>query len=187
MSSLALLAEKKRRIERERSGPAWGPVDPIAAHVRNLLAAGWTRVEIAKYSGINRRTLYAILDGDRRFVNRHTAASLLAVQAEDAPRRIPATGTMRRIQGLSAIGWTGTQIARDAGLGTQFLRDVVSGRYQRIPRDKADAVKRVCRARYLMPGPSKTARTVAARNGWVPVTAWDDIDDPTEKPEGVAT
>ena len=183
MSNLALLAEKKHRIQRERLGPSRQPIGPLAEHLRQLLAAGWTRLEIAEQSGVNRRTLYGVLTGRLSFVNRHTATAILAVRPEELPTRILPTGTMRRLQGLSAVGWTIRQTAHDTGLHEQFLRDVLGGRYRRISRPQADAVKRVCRARYLTPGPSRTARTVAAKRGWVPVTAWEDIDDPACRPD----
>lgn len=177
MSTLALMAEKRRRIKRERLGPAYEPREAAAAHLRHLLDSGWTRVEIAEQASVARRTVYRILN--RPFdVHRDIAKGILALDPKQLPGRILPTGSMRRVQGLSSIGWEQAQIALLTGLHVQFLQDLVAGRYRRIPPEKAAAIERVCRDRFLMPGPSDTARRTAAKHGWVPVTAWEDIDDP---------
>jgi hypothetical protein len=186
-TSLELLAEKKHRIARERLGPSFRPSAPIAAHIRRLLAGGWTQVDIAAHVDINRRTLHGVLKGERKFVIRHTEAVILALDPDNPPGRVLPTGSARRVQGLAAIGWPLTQTAQDSGLHVQFLRDLVSARYRRIPREHAAAIERVCRRRFLTPGPSTTARTVAAKRGWVPVTAWADIDDPACVPDADAS
>ncbi|WP_318202918.1 hypothetical protein [Streptomyces sp. SCL15-4] len=183
MTTALRLAEKKARIQRERLGPASQPAQPIADHIRMLLAAGWTRLEIADHACLNRRTLHIILTGTQQRVHRHTAEAVLAVQP-DAPRdRVFPVGSARRVQGLAAIGWTVRQTAQATGVPEQFLRDLLGGRYRRISKERAAAITRVCRARYLIPGPSAVARRVAARNGWAPVTAWEDIDDPACEPD----
>lgn len=183
MNRLANLAEKKRRVERERQGRAFQPTGPAVAHLQLLFQNGWTQVEIADRANLGRRTLHGLLKGERPRMNRYTAAAILDLPPAEPPGRVAPTGSVRRVQGLAAIGWPLTQQAPDAGLHVQFLRDLVAGRYRRIPRQHAVAIERLCRLRFLTPGPSKTARTVAARHGWVPVTAWEDIDDPACRPE----
>jgi len=183
MNTVARRAAKRHRIARERLGVATVPSAPVAARLRLLLDAGWTQVDIAQTSCINRRTLHDVLKGARPTVSRHTACALSALRPDTPPKRVLPTGATRRVQGLSAIGWPLTRQAADAGLPVQFLRDLVGGRYQRIPRQHAAAIETVCRARFLTPGPSKTARTIAAKHGWVPVTSWEDIDDPACEPD----
>lgn len=182
-TTIARLAEKKHRIARERLGPSFRPAAPIADHIRKLLNGGWTQVDIAAHVDINRRTLHSLLKGERPYVIRHTAAVILALQPDEPPGRVPTIGSARRVQGLAAIGWTLKQTAHDAGLHVQFVRDLVAGRYRRIPREHAAAIERLCRARFLTPGTSKVSRTAARRNGWVPVTAWPDVDDPDCVPD----
>jgi lambda repressor-like predicted transcriptional regulator len=182
-TALIRLAEKKRRVERERLGPCFQPPATVAEHIRECLRGGWTQVEIAAHADVSRRTLHSLLKGERPVVHRNTVAAILALRPDAPPGRILPTGSMRRIQGLAVAGWPIRQIARDSGLHEQFLRDLVVGRYRRIPREHAAAIERVCRARFLTPGPSKATRTIAARHGWVPVTAWPDIDDPACVPD----
>lgn len=45
-----------------------------------------------------------------------------------------------------------------------------------------DRIAALFRRLAMLPGPSKVARTVARRNGWVPPLAWDDIDSPDATP-----
>lgn len=182
-TDLIRLAEKKRRIERERLGPCFQPPGAVTDHIRKCLRGGWTQVEIAAHTDVGRRTLHGLLKGERPVVHRNTVAVILALQPDDPPGRILPAGSMRRVQGLAVVGWPIRQIAQDAGLHEQFLRDLVVARYRRIPREHAAAIERVCRARFLTPGPSKATRTVAAKNGWVLVTAWPDIDDPDCVPD----
>jgi transcriptional regulator with XRE-family HTH domain len=177
------LAEKRARVQRERLGPAAQPIAPAADHLRTLLAAGWTRVEIAERSGISRRALFSILNGEHSYVNRHTVNAICSIQPQDPRDRVSPVGASRRVQGLAAIGWPLAVTARDAGLHSQFVREIASGRYRRIPRAHAEAIERLSRARFLTPGPSSTARKLAARKGWVPVTLWEDIDDPACEPD----
>ncbi len=178
-------AEKIGRIRRHRGIPGYLPATTITPHIRRLLAAGWTRVDIAAHAGIGRRTIQNILTGQQPNVQRHTATAITRLRPADAPTRVAAVGTVRRIQALACIGWAAKQTGQDAGLTSSFTGDLVAGAYQRIPRAAAVAVDEVFRARCMTPGPSSVARTVAARNGWVAPLAWDDIDDPDEQPSGV--
>lgn len=166
--------------------PFYTPAETVAERIQLLLDAGWTRVELAERLHIGRRTLHSILNGATRTTTPYTANALFALDPQDLPTRVLPTGSMRRVQGLAAIGWPLTQLARDTGLHVQFLRDLAAGRYRRIPRHKAVVINRLSRARFLTPGPSKVARRAAARNGWLPVTVWEDPDDPSCEPDSQA-
>lgn len=180
------LAEKAARLRRARGIPGYTPADRVAAHIHRLQQAGWNMPEIAAASGVNRRTLFGITANERRHVLRTTAAAVLALQPASAPRWLLAHGTARRMQALAAIGWTVAETGQAAGLNGSGCRDLVTGRRRRVTREVAAAVDAVFRARCMTPGPSGHARTVAARNGWPPPLAWDDIDDPDEKPQGLS-
>lgn len=176
--------EKTARLRRALGIPGYVPAAPVARHIRHLLEAQWTQCDIAAASHVDRRTIHGLIKGERPHVQRPVAAAILALDPEDLPGRVPAIGTARRVQALAAIGWTLTQTARDAGLAMAFVRDLVAGRYQRVPRQTANAVDELYRARCMTPGPSASARTVADRNGWPSALAWDDIDNPHERPAG---
>jgi hypothetical protein len=179
-------AEKAARLRRARGIPGYTPARTVATHIRRLQQAGWTQPEIAAASGIHRRTLFGITASEREQVLRTTATAILALRPADAPRWVPAHGTARRMQALAAIGWTVVQTGQEAGLTGSWCRDLVTGRRPRVTRETAAAVDAVFRARCMTPGPSHHARVVAARNGWPPPLAWDDIDDLSEEPQGIA-
>lgn len=177
--------EKAAHLRRTRGLLNLVPSPPVTDHTRRLLAAGWTRREIATRAGLERRTINSVAVGERPTVHRYTAGAIVKLRPQDAPARVLPHGTVRRVQALALMGWPATQIAAEAGLSRSFMGDMMSGRLRRIPREAAAAVAAVFRARWQDYGPSSIARTVAARNGWVSVWAWDDIDDPTEQPAGV--
>jgi hypothetical protein len=179
-------ADKARRLRRAQGIPGYIPTDRITGHIRLLQNAGWTNIEIADVAGIDRRTIHNILHHYVATVHRPTAAAILQLKPEDVPNRVPSTGTMRRIQALAVMGWPISHTAQAAGIRGTQVNELMAGRRKRIPRVQAEAVEAVFRQRWNMPGPSPRTRTIAARNGWVSALAWDDIDDPNEKPQGVA-
>jgi hypothetical protein len=91
---------------------------------------------------------------------------------------------MRRIQALALMGWPIAHVGTAAGMHGTQVNELMAGRRKRIPRKQADAINKVFRALWMTPGPSPRTRTIAARNGWVPALAWDDIDDPNAEPIG---
>lgn len=180
------LADKAARLRRARGIPGYIPTDRITGHIRLLHQAGWTNVEIADTAGVDRRTVHNILTGYVATVHRPTAAAILALKPEDVPNRVPAIGPMRRIQALAVMGWPIAHTGDAAGMRGTQVTELMAGRRKRIPREQAEAIDRIFRKRCMQPGPSPRTRTIAARNGWVSALAWDDIDDPNEKPQGLS-
>lgn len=95
------------------------------------------------------------------------------------PATVPARGTVRRWQALQAIGWTGPQIAKASGVSVHTLRSI---RYTGAERIYAETAAKLADAydRMAMTVPdgnyAKRARAMAAKAGWAPPLAWDDID-----------
>ena len=97
-------------------------------------------------------------------------------------RRIDGTGTRRRIQALWAIGWTSQHIADACGWETpQAITEIVNVREQ-IYATTAATIAHTYERMSMTPGPSAKNRRDAARKGWLPPLAWDDIDDIDETP-----
>lgn len=176
--------EKADRLRRHRGIPGRAPAAPVITHIRALQAARWTRVEIAEATHVSRQTLRRILT-EQYAAQYRTAAAILALQPGQAPSRVPALGTTRRIQALAAIGWPLAQTTSNTGIPRWMVAELAAGRSRKVPVAMAQAVDAVYRERCMQPGPSVRARKVAARNGWAPPLAWDDIDDPSETPQGV--
>lgn len=166
----------------------------VRAHVRSLRAAGVGRRRIAELAGVHDSTvsrhLYGRGDRPAPSTMRHDLAQkILAVGPDLAPTAVvPAVGTVRRICGLVAIGWTLTEVAAGIGwsvsnLGTLLSRDSVTVR-------TAQAVAALYDRWSGTPSTGRSAgrsRRMAVARGWAPPLAWDDetIDNPVAVPYGV--
>lgn len=99
---------------------------------------------------------------------------------------IDGTGTHRRIQALCALGWSYGEIGTACGVKSrEWARELMLHQ-----RTHTDTAKRVAAAYEQMSmtiptGPTRTrGRLWAERRGWPPPLAWDNIDDPDERPHG---
>lgn len=107
-------------------------------------------------------------------------------RSNPTPRKVPATGTRRRIQALYRMGWTGQHIADRLGVAHSQISIIQRGR-QVVLRSTAERMVAVYDQMSMTPGPSLITRQYAIRRGWAPPLAWDDdcIDDPAAKPDGI--
>lgn len=100
---------------------------------------------------------------------------------------VPSWPSTRRIRALQAIGWPlhlidqhlGHGDGRDKG-GPNYVWNLMARDVVRIDTAKKVAAlyDRLC----MTPGPSNRARLNALAKGWAPPLAWDNIDDPDERP-----
>jgi transcriptional regulator with XRE-family HTH domain len=192
--TLKTLRHKKRQMAILR-GEATHlvPAEPVRAHLMNLRRKyGLSLKNIADLAGLADASIVAIYYPNhheyRDRVRSTTAQAILAVTL-DVDRlpdtaRITATGTARRIQALSAKGWTQSYVARRLGMLPGNLRMICRKPYVSIATYKA--VAQLYNELWNTEGPSDMARSVAARNGWPVPMAWDDetIDDPDAEPYG---
>jgi transcriptional regulator with XRE-family HTH domain len=169
---------------------------PVRAHVLALKAAGVGDRRIGELSGVSRSALQKMSRNRagtdeplRTNVWRSTANRILAIPLEVDNRnygvRIDATGSLRRLRALHAIGWTQTEIARRIGWTLANLNRYFISDPDRINRSTAVGIARVFNELQLTPGPSDRARRHARKHGWAPPLAWDEdaIDDPAAKPD----
>lgn len=155
----------------------------VADHIRNVIASGKTRLQIAAESGVSDRAIRYILDGQPE-VQRAKAQALFAVQPYTTALRTSATGSRRRIQALACIGWQITHTADEAGASRGYVFDILRGLVTEIDRSLADRIAAIYRAKSTQPGPSAFTRNNAARRGWAGPLAWDgNIDDPNAQPD----
>lgn len=93
---------------------------------------------------------------------------------------------MRRLQALSAIGYTFEDLAVRLGFAKPYkayLSQLARGETARVFATTAAKVRRLSAELSGRPGPSDRCRAQAVRKGWVTVAAWDNIDDPNCKPD----
>ncbi|MGX1708895.1 hypothetical protein ACWIFI_06150 [Streptomyces albidoflavus] len=151
-----------------------------------LIANGWCRRQIAAAAGIHQDTVTRLFDGTPE-VNRATAAAILAIHlSPPATGMVNATGARRRLQALSAIGWTLRSISDTSGIHIGTLHTHASGQRATINAGLARQIAEAYRRLALQPGPSDRVRRRAAARGWHGPAAWDDIDNPACEPSGGA-
>lgn len=97
---------------------------------------------------------------------------------------VDATGTKRRIQALIALGWTLHEVSTDAGGYTKNWSHLLLKQDMVTSTTAAKVAATYERLSMSVPaGPYRErTRKRAARNGWLPPLAWDDIDTDPESP-----
>lgn len=188
-----LPATPKKRYQLRRHRGASSPlVDaaPVVAHLQRLTAWGLPPQSIADAAGLPLSTVWPRITGATTSPTVHhvTAAAILAVDHRPRPaqRLVLAVGARRRVQALSALGYSVAWVAEQLGLSqANHVTDMVRKplmTYQRW-REIADVYART--VAIGRPGPSKRARLRAARLDWPGPLAWDDraLDDPDASPD----
>lgn len=172
------------------------PVERVREHIEALVAAGATPRGIATAAGIGSTTLYGVLNGRSKTMHRRVALRVLAVGPDDVLGRdddeglVPAHGAERRIRALLALGWTHAHITEAMdGRHSNLVLSKPSGAGRRmgpgrwVTKATHDAVVQAYDALSMSPGPSSLGRQRAARLGYPPPLAWDNIDDPDATPD----
>ena len=190
-----------RHRDRQIAYGRWQPFVPAARareHVRYLSSCGIGWAQAATLAGVPRGTVSKLLYGaggspPSRRVRPATEAAILAVrpalEVVDGWTITDATGTRRRLQGLAWQGWSmarlsarlgpgrqlGTILSRDIGVRAATARDVVSLCRELDGRRPPEGTREERSA-------AARTRNHARKMGWVPLAAWDDIDDPDARP-----
>lgn len=202
---LCALCYKMTRLESVTDG-VWQSkyVDaaPALEHLERLYAAGMTRLQVVKLTGLHHTTIYRMLPGSR--VATETLAKVLAIEPTpellatgDDQKAVSALGTARRLQALSALGWPLAVQAQHAGLDASNLSKIARGARLGAYPGTEHAVRELYDKLSATPGPSDEIRQDARERGWVPPLAWDEdpvdddgnptnhIDNPDAVPQGV--
>ncbi len=175
---------KRWHVDRRR-GIDRSPIDParVRTYLQPLLDEGWSVRAIAKAAGTSDTALRDLVAGRTSSVRRAIAARLLSVtraklyDGADAEVRVPAHGFVRRVQAMQSLGYPTRWLEAngvDPDIGPAG-KGVDAARWRRC-RDLYEQV-------WDKQGPSARARAIAARKGYAPPMAWDDIDDPTCQPD----
>lgn len=190
------VAEQKRRRDRLYGiGPGLVDAQPVRDHLAVLSAAGIGCKRAATLAGVSVTTVQTVLyhhpdrphAGPAKRVKAETAQKLLAIQPslEHIGNGTPITarGAARRIQALVARGWSQAKLANRIGVTDQRLGPLLRGGDATAATVRA--IHTVYEALWDQAPPTAThrdrlaasrARNHAARHGWAPPAAWDDID-----------
>lgn len=101
---------------------------------------------------------------------------------------IDATGTIRRVRALMALGWRLTDIEHALGRpattsGGTWVHNLIRGPMtegRKVHIDNARAIAAVYDQLCMTPGPSRKTAKLAVTRGWVAPLGWDDIDTDPE-------
>lgn len=175
--------------------------EPVRQHVKALQAAGLGSRRICELTGVSRSILQSLTLGKARNgrreppsrrVSRRTADRIMAVPIPEIPHglaanraRVPAIGTVRRLQALVAFGYTRTFLGERIGWSATNIPRLLDPATEHVNADTARKVAALFADLQMTPGPSVRARNDGQRRGWAPPLAWDEdtIDDPTAQPD----
>lgn len=190
----------QRNYRRQKAYGRWQPLtdaEPARQHLRTLMAAGISYYRVAEMIDTDYANLTGILypKGDRqprKKIRTETATLILAISptTEVAHQRVDGTGTRRRLQALSAMGWPQTYLARLLGRSGGTLYQLLTADH--VYATTAEAVTRLYSKLHTaapethgVPAISATrTRASSRRKGWYGPLAWDgNIDDPAAEPD----
>lgn len=172
---------------------------PVLSHYQELLAAGMSRNQVSRVSGVKADQLDNLVrprkdrgDQPAKVVFSKTADRILAVpvpvphqvwRTGADGQRVDPTGTARRLQALVAIGHTQRFLASRLGVLEANMPPIVNGT-RLVTAGVARKVADLFDELQLTPGNSVRARNNATKRGWVSPLAWDEetIDDPDARP-----
>lgn len=101
---------------------------------------------------------------------------------------VPALGFRRRVEALMCMGWSQAELAPLLGLPNQQSVSAKCFRHKRIKRVLHERMVKVYDELHMQraTGPkAEWVRAYAFGRGYAPPFAWDDIDDPAERPKGL--
>jgi hypothetical protein len=192
-------SKKLSRAGQERGEKVRIPADEARAHGKKLTEAGMFVTDIARLAGVSRSIVSQVISGRVARIHRDTAEAILGVSI---PRKnfggcdgiVSALAAQRRIQALSARGFSLVVMAREMKTSVFTVDSIRNGKRTRIRVSMnakiEEAYDRLWQADPLevgvTPGGVTQAKNWAASQGWPPPAAWDDdeIADPRAKPRG---
>ncbi|MER5694883.1 hypothetical protein ACWDBO_31235 [Streptomyces mirabilis] len=178
-------AGQERTLDRLAGRPRRMDAAPVLEHLHKCLAAGMTQGLIARQAGVNQSTISRLLRRPNAQCQRSQGERILAVRVGDfsADGYRPSIGTMRRVRGLYAAGHGPRKVAAIMETAETRLIDIARGIYGHVTLKTDMAVREAVAVLRDQLGTDSVARDRAFREGWPPLGAWDDIDDPNAVPE----
>ncbi|MGW5197317.1 hypothetical protein [Streptomyces spiralis] len=181
-------AGQRRQLLRLAGKPASLTRDEVAevvAHIKACTNSGMSQCLIARRAGVSQSTVSRLLSNPQAGCLRIQGERILAVRPGDFDNVSdrPALGTIRRIRGLYYAGHGPQSITVHAPLTLTLITEIAGSVYESVAPTTEAAIKRACTALTSVEGTSYRARARALREGWAPLNAWDDIDDPQAVPD----
>ncbi len=99
------------------------------------------------------------------------------------PGFVPSIGSARRLQAFAFAGYEARDLAARFDVDREQIRRWRTPMAPTITRRRHNDIVNLAYQLHGTTGPSRLARTLAHNEGWQPLAAWDDIDDPDEQPQ----
>ncbi|MEV4784069.1 hypothetical protein AB0K53_01195 [Streptomyces tuirus] len=186
-----LKTRKRLNVARQLGRAARVDATVAREHLRKLRATmSWSQIQAA--TGCDDRGLQLLIGGRRNEINRTTQDKILAVPpgAEPSPGMyMDATGLRRRLQALSALGYSGREIATRLATSEARIHKIQNGSQATVRYKLARRINDLYDELSQTPAPPGRSRTRVLRhartNHFAPPGAWDDdtIDNPEAHPE----
>ncbi|MGW3492014.1 hypothetical protein [Streptomyces sp. NPDC001054] len=174
------------RLERERGTIRRVPVGPVAEHISRLTAEGWSCAQIAAAANCSESSVRSAARRQYATMRADLAARILAARptlATAGPRtNVASVGTIRRVQALTALGYSLREISAASGIVRTALGHIITHEHPVITAQHARSIAALYRAWSTRQGTNTRARNRALALGWHGPLAWDDIDDPNATP-----
>lgn len=101
---------------------------------------------------------------------------------------VPSLGFRRRVEALMCMGWSQAYLAERLDMVNQQAVSAKCFRHKRIKRALHERMCELYDELHMKSSDGPKAnwlKMYAAGRGYAPPLAWDDIDDPNERPKGV--
>jgi transcriptional regulator with XRE-family HTH domain len=158
------------------------------------MAGGMSIVRISKASGYKPARISYLLYGSGvkpvpKRIRPAFADAVMSVEPETS--KVDSLATSRRLQALSASGYTMPSLAKRLGVSKSRVEQLANRRSPFVMRSTHLAVAELYGELSMVVPVGKTrgerqgishAKSTAAAKGWLPPLAWNDIDDPDEQP-----
>lgn len=177
-----------RELDTARNGPRLVEATTVREHIHHLTTHhGMTLTHIAAAANTTPAHLRIVFTREGHKVTRTMRDRILAVTPTTTTpladtSHVPATPTRRRVQALIAIGWTAANIAGHTTLTGKHVADLANGHQWTTHATASQIAHAYSQLAWATPPDSPwstAARNRAARRGWAPPAAWDDIDNDT--------
>jgi hypothetical protein len=179
---------RKRRLLTQMRGEPTSLVDatPIRTNLKRLHRLGFSLEALAIMNGSGTGAALRLIEcGTSRTAERKFLPLASMPYSAHVPEVLPDTvlvpviGAARRVRALMALGWRHVDITEMIGRSSHHIAaarhsSMLAGDWRLV----AAAYDRMSTA----VGPSDNSRQRASKAGYFPPFAWDDIDDPTERP-----
>ncbi|MFD7185535.1 hypothetical protein ACFV90_36935 [Streptomyces sp. NPDC059904] len=179
------------RLDRARNQNRRVDSAPVVEHVRSLVDSGWSRSQIATAATCSERSVISLYHGYYATIRADLAARILAAQPRidivKGKSYVDATGTIRRVRALIAIGHPVARIAAAIGVHRTPLGKLITHGSERVTAQLARDVAGLYKRWAGQPGNNVRARNRAVAEGWHGPLAWDAIDDPNCRPDETVT